>query len=314
MLENILSCVNNVLIFVFLVLPGFFAKRKNLIEAQHIDGLSSIIVNFLWPAMVINIMASVQVSERLIHIALYTGLCASAIYVVGTVIALFYLKVRRAEETVRGILAFSIVFNNTGFIGIPFIQMVLGTEAGFAASIVEAVNDLFIFTVGIMLIQYGKDGQKKFDMKALLSPGFLSVIVGLIIFLLGIPLPDCLGKAVGYMANATTAMAMFLVGAQLGEMKLGELFRQKHVFEVALFRLIVIPGVMMVALRFLSPENTLPNQVLVLMSCMPCATCQAIFARQYHLDYKLATAYVMTTTVLVMLTLPVWSAMVTMVF
>ena len=250
----------------------------------------------------------------MIHITIYIGLCASVVYVAGALAALFYLKMRRMEQTVRGILAFSIVFNNTGFIGLPFIQTALGKEAGFAASIVEVVNDLFIYTLGILLIQYGKSGHKKLDVKAMLSPGFLSVIVGLAIFLLDIPLPDCLGKALGYMGNATTAMAMFLVGAQLGEMKLARLFREKYVFEIALFRLLLIPGVLLAVLRLLSPENCLPNQVLVLMSCMPCATCQAIFARQYHLDYKLATAYVMTTTVLLMVTLPVWSAVVTVVF
>lgn len=312
-MDEVFFCITNVATFILLVLPGFFAKRKNMITSQHIDGLSSILVQFLWPAMVLDIMNSVKVSDKMIHIALYTGGSCAIIYLLSCVAALFYWKVRKIEKAVLGILAFSIVFNNTGFIGLPFIQAVLGKEAGFAASIVEVVNDFFIYTLGLLLIQYGKDGGKKWDFRAMLSPGFVSVILGLAIFLLDIPLPVCLGRALGYLGNATTAMAMFLIGAQLGEMKFGEVFRGKYIYEVVVFRLILVPAAFMAVLVLFLPENHLSNQVLVLMSCMPCATCQAIFARQYQLDYKLATACVMATTVMLIAFLPVWSVIATMV-
>lgn len=313
-MENILSCISNVVIFIFLVVPGWIARRRNIITSQQIDGLSSILVNFLWPAMVIDIMSSVQVSDELIHMAIYVGLTCAVVYLLCCGIAFFYLRLRKTSKTIFGILAFSIVFGNTGFIGIPFIQEVLGKEAGFAASIVEVVNDLLIYTLGILLIQYGRNSDKKIDRKALASPGFLSVINGLAIFILDIPLPDCLGKALGYMGNATTAMAMFLVGAQLGEMKLEQILKKKYLCEITVLKMLLIPAALITLLALFFPGNSLANHVLAIMFCMPCASCQAVFARQYQLDYKSATAYVMTTTVFLVVSLPIWSVVTNMVF
>lgn len=318
-MENIFSCINNVAIFVLLVIPGFFAKRTNLINSQHIDGLSSLLLNFLWPAMVLDIMNTVEVSGRMIHIALYAGGISAVIYVISCGVVFLYLKLRRIEDAIFGVLAFSMVFNNTGFIGIPFVQAALGKEAGFAASIIEVINDLLIYTLGILLIQYGKtehnnkDNHRKVDIRSLCSPGFISVILGLLIFGFDIPLPDCLGKALGYMGNATTALAMFLVGAQLGEMKWKQLFGEKSVLEVIVWRLVLIPAAVLVMLMVFFHGNSICNQVLVLLFCMPCATCQAVFARQYRLDYRLATTCVMATTLLLMVTLPVWSMITTLV-
>ena len=46
-----------------------------------------------------------------------------------------------------------LLFGNTGFIGIPVIKALYGTDAVFYAAIVELINDILIFTVGILLIQ-----------------------------------------------------------------------------------------------------------------------------------------------------------------
>ena len=53
------------------------------------------------------------------------------------------------------LLVFAAAFANTGLIGMPLIRLLLGQEALFLAAIMEVVNDVLIFTVGILLIQSG---------------------------------------------------------------------------------------------------------------------------------------------------------------
>lgn len=306
--------MNNVLTFVILVLPGFFARRSNLISPKHIDGISSIVVNILWPAMVIDVMNSMQVSEESIHVVLLSGAVSLIVYVSCSIVFLSYWKLRHTDTLLTGLLAFCCTCNNTGFIGMPFIRASLGEEALFIASIPEVVNDLIIFTIGVALIQYGKDQKNGLNLKAMLSPGFVSVFVGLAIFFFDIPLPSCLETALRYMSNAITAMAMFLVGAQLGEISLKQLLKEQYVFEISLIRLLFIPLFLMGILYWLLPSHKLIAHVLVLMFAMPCASCTAILARQYNNDYKKATSYVMTSTIFLLLTLPFWSIITSCLF
>lgn len=307
---GILSCINNVLIFIILVIPGFFAKKRGLIDSKQIDGFSMLLVNFMWPAMVIDVMNTTKVTNELKHITLQTGVICFVIYIISAFIAYLYWKMRGAEKTLIGVLAFCVTCNNTGFIGMPYIQASLGDKALFIATIAELVNDIIIFTVGVFFMQLNKSGKKTIDFKSMLSPGCISVFIGLLIFFLNIPIPDCLGQALEYMSRAITAMAMFVVGAQLGEIKLTDIFRKRYVWEVCIFRLIIIPTAVMLVLSVLFQGQAIIIKVLTLMYAMPVASCASVIVRQYKNDYQAATSYVMSSTVVLMVTLPVWSIVV----
>lgn len=312
---TIFSCINNVFIFILLVLPGYVGRKLHIIESHHIDGISSIIVNILWPAMVIDVMSKIEVNDDSIRTFLISGAISVLIYLSSSALFFFYWKKRHIRPDLIGILAFCCACNNTGFIGMPFIRACFGDEALFIASVPEIVNDLFIFTIGVALTQYGgEDEKQKWSIKCMLSPGFISVFVGLFLFFFHIPLPSCLSSAFGYLSNSITAMAMLLVGAQLGEIDIKGLFKEKYALEVSFLRLIVVPVLATAGLYFLLPDYKFISKILVLMFSMPCASSCAILARQYNRDYQKATSYVMTSTILLMITLPVWTIITTCLF
>lgn len=312
-MRDIFSCVNNVLIFILLVIPGYFCIRKKQIKALHIDGISTLLVNFLWPAMVIDAMNTTKITAELYSMALLTGVVCLAIYLLCAALFFLYWKIRRVDAALFGILAFGCTCNNTGYIGMPFIRSSLGKEALFIASIAEIVNDLIIFTVGLYLLQCKNSQKTSIGWRSMLSPGFISVFIGLFIFFLDIPLPSFLGQALGYMSDAITAIAMFVIGAQLGETDLRKAFHAPHSLELCLIRLILIPLAIFACLALLFPQHRLMTQVLTLMYGMPCAGSLAIFARQYGSDYHSATGYVMTSTVLLIFSLPLLSALVSLI-
>ena len=303
---SLFSCISSVLIFILLAVPGYISRRYKFVSTTQIDGFAFILVNILWPAMIIDSMTSVTISKNLIHMGIYTAIISTIVYTMSLIIALTYVKIRKLPNALGAIFIFAIAFNNTGFIGMPFIKEVLGNEALFIASIIELVNDIFIFSIGLMLFQSSFSNKRKINMKSFLSPGFISVIVGLLIFSLHIHIPTLITKPIGYLSNATTAMAMFLVGAQLGETSLKELYKERKAYEINFFRLLIIPLLLFAFLFFTSKQWTLANSVLVLMFATPVATCTAIFARQYKCDYHFATKCVMLSTFYSAITLPIW--------
>jgi len=303
---SLFSCISSVLIFILLAVPGYVSRRFKFLSTTQIDGFAFVLVNILWPAMIIDSMSSVTISERLVNMGIYTAAISFIVYTMSLIIAFFYVKMRKMPNVLGSIFIFAIAFNNTGFIGMPFIKEVLGNEALFIASIIELVNDIFIFTIGMLLFQSSNSNKRKINMKAFLSPGFISVIVGLLIFSLHIYIPQLIIKPIGYLSNATTAMAMLLVGTQLGETSLKELYKEKKAYEINFFRLLIIPLLLFVFLFLTNKHWTLANSVLVIMFGTPVATCTAIFARQYKCDYHFATKCVMLSTFFSAFTLPIW--------
>ena len=314
MLQIIMTCINVLLVFILLLVPGFFSAKKKYITPHQVDGLSFITVNFLWPALIIDVMSTVYFSEEIIEVLGYTAVLSLAYYFVIGILAWFYWRIRKSPKHLQGILTFATTITNTGFIGIPLINIALGGEAVLIAAIAEVVNDLIVFTVGIMVMRSGQPGNKGIDMKAVMSPGFLSVILGLLIFAFQIPLPDCIGQVLEYMSDAVTPIAMFLLGAQLAEINFKEVLSNRKILEVMGLRLLAVPAVVTVILYIFFPGHALANQVIVMMSAMPTAACLAIFSRTYQLDYKFATTCTMSTTFGLLATLPVWLVILNVLF
>lgn len=318
---KLLSCIVNVLVFVLLGFPGYIMKKKKLLNNTHIDGLSLILVNVLWPAMVIDAMAHVKYNNELMHESIYTLVVSSLMYTVSVVIMYLICKYRKIKKEILAVIVFGVAFNNTGLIGMPFVNQILGSEALFFGSLIEMINDIFIFTIGIIImnsntnakdIRNTYDGKKinvkknnKIDIKSILSPGFISVFIGFAIFLFKIQLPNVISEPLGYLAKATAGIALLIVGASFADVDFCMCFKNKHVYFATFFRSLVVPVLMFLVLIIFGEANRLANQVIVIMSIMPAASVTIIFSRQYKKDVSVAIGFVMFSTIALIMLVPI---------
>lgn len=150
----------------------------------------------------------------------YILIVCLVIFAILFLISFPFAKLIKLSKTKQYLTIFMLLFGNTGFIGIPVIKALYGTDAIFYAAIVELVNDILIFTVGIMLIQMSAGAKLKTDLKQCLNPGLIGVLIGMALFLLNIQLPQLIGGSIEMIGNATTPLTMFVIGYQLGGLKL----------------------------------------------------------------------------------------------
>lgn len=304
--EAFWRAVSSVGIFLLLAIPGYIFTKKKILTGKQVEGISSVLVNFLWPIMVIDAMVHVESGREVIWQAGKAGLWGAIVIVLGAVCAWIWLKVGKIGRVPGGILLFAAAFANTGLIGMPLIKLLLGEKALFLASIVELVNDVLIFTVGILLIQTGCGKPRQAALKGLLSPGLMGVAIGLLLFATGWQLPQFVLDAITMAASATAPMVLFLVGAQLGEGDLKALVRDGKAWIMTALRLLVIPALVLALWKALCGELTEVGQTVLLLSAMPSGTCCAMFTRQYGGDWGLATRCVMLSTLCAVVTVPLW--------
>ena len=242
----------------------------------------------------------------------YMMAAAMVVFAMTAVVTLVLSKLLRLDNSKRYITAFMLLFGNTGFIGIPVIRALYGTEAVFFAAILEMVNDVVIFTIGMMLIQMSAGAKLRLEPKLFLNPGLIGVIVGLLLFLLDIRLPEVIGGAVEMVGDATTPLTMFLIGYQLGGLKAKEILKDASIYVISFTKLLIVPVLALIVLRVAVGDFSLLEKVLIMSFAMPAGSVSVIFSQQYRGETAFATKTVLLSTLFSIVTIPVFAVMMEM--
>lgn len=303
LVSEILSSL--VMIFI-MILPGIFFRKRKIISVEQSDAITSIVVNLTWPCLVIDAM-QMDFSIEILKDSGYMMAIAMIIFAVIIAAAFPLAKLFKMSPGKKYITAFMLLFGNTGFIGLPVIKALYGGESVFFAAILEMVNDILIFTIGLVLVQMSAGAKLRFDPKQFLSPGLIGVLIGLVLFLADIRLPQMLGGSVELIGNATTPLSMFIIGYQIGGLKIKEIVGDWHVYAVCALKLLVVPVAVLAVLKLLIGDFTLLEKVLILGFAMPVGTVSAIFSQQYRGEVGFATKAVLLSTVFSIITIPIFA-------
>lgn len=147
---------------------------------------------------------------------------------------------------------------------------------------------------------------KKSVLKRIVThPCIIAVVIGLIFMLGQVQLPSFLDAALKDIGNCNTAMSMLVIGTILADVRLRDLL-DRSIFLFSGLRLLLIPLFVYAGCLVCGIES-LVTGVSVLLAAMPAASTTAILAAKYDGDAAYASKCVVTTTVLSLLTTPVWS-------
>ncbi len=289
-----------------MIVPGFILARAHVLNEEQSKGISTIIINLTWPCLII---ISLQ-REFSIQLCINMGYVAAAIILVIIIAYLITKLVCRLMKIARDrtyLITFMVMFGNTAWIGIPVCKALYGADGTFYAALLDAIQDMFIFTVGLVMIEKSTGRHIGLSLKHFLTPGVISIVIGLILFVAGISLPDIIYTPMNALGSATSPLAMTVIGYQLGCLNLKELFKGRDVYVMMLLKLIVIPLIFLAAVKIIMPDPDVMMKTLIVEMATPAAACTAIYAQQYGGDAAFATRGVMLSTVFSIVTLSLFA-------
>lgn len=294
-----------------IMLPGYILKKTGVLSKHHVEGMSSLITNVTFPCMII-VSMQMEFSMEILNNCKNAIIVFSCIIAVTMVLARVISKRAKLPRTQSGIFTFMLMFGNTGFIGFPVLNGLFGQEAVLYGALCDAVYNVFMFTIGIALIKPGDERRDRREVirqtvRESLNPCFFGLIIGLVLFIGQISLPEIIGEPMGSIGNITSPLAMIVIGAHLAEINFGELFRAKHAYVVCLLKLIVTPLIGLVFVKLIIGTGSLLASAIIIEAAMPVAMCSVIFSEQYKADVNFAVKGVMLTTVMCIVTIPVFA-------
>lgn len=303
MSETVIVLINQVVIMFILMLAGFVLFKLGKIDEHGSSQLSYIVLNISTPLLILESMLVPFEKEKL-----YTSIVVFIItFMIHILIAacakLVFHKGKYLEQ-------FGIIFSNAGFLGIPLVRNVLGNEAVFYISIFCLVTNLLLWTYGVFLVS--GDAKSVHFKKIMMSPCFLAIFIGIICFVCGIRFPDILNQSFHHLANLNTGLAMMVIGIYLAQTDFIKILKTRDVWFVCIFRLIVVPLIVILILWFI-PISFDIKTVLLIGFATPVAGALAMFSQTYGADYSYGAGIIGISTLLSLLTMPVFVQLLTMI-
>lgn len=284
-----------------LMIIGAVLTWKRIITADGQKLLTDLVMDVTLPASIIKSF-QMELSRELLESCLEIFLVAIAIQV-GTFLlsALLYRGI--SDEKHRKVLQYATICSNAGVLGNPIAEGIFGSMGLLYASIYLIPQRTFMWSAG--LTYYTRcPSKKELARKVLTHPCIIAVAFGMVLLITGTTLPGFLGSTVNSIAGANTAVSMMLIGSFLVGVNVKSMF-QKTFYYYSFVRLFLIPFLVFVPCRLLGLDSMVTG-VSTILAAMPAASSTAILAAKYECDEVFASKCVVFTTVLSMVTIPVW--------
>ena len=296
-----------IVLFIFMGI-GFYCGKKGFIGNSSAKTLSFIVVNIANPAMILNAglteEKAIQGKELVFMFLLTVGVFAFLI-ILGYLIPVIV----RVPANDLGPYKVMIIFNNIGFMGFPILQAAYGPESLLYASLFLFPFNVLIYTYGIACMQKKGQNNSSFELSKVINIGTIACAVSLVIYVVGIPVPDFLKTTAQSLSGLTGPLSMMVIGQSMIHMKAKEVFGDIRLFIFSLIKLVAVPVVGIFILKLFINDELILN-VCYIMLATPVASMAAMLAQQYDGDYKLASKGVALTTILSVITIPLVSLLI----
>ena len=286
--------LRQIAIMALLAAVGVCLSRKGFLSPQGTKDLGAILLRVIIPCVIVKSYITEFSRERLLELALSAELALIGFILAMVISYLVFGKRRRLEN-------FAASFCNAGFIGIPLAQAIIGEEGVFYIAASVALLNLFQWTYGVYIMADRKDAISAKTIAK--NPVVIAIVIGVVLFVSQIPVPGIVTSTLGYIAGMNTPIAMILMGTYLAKLPLKKLL-DKRAYGCVLFRLVIIPAVILLVFWVLPVSNADIALAAFLAAATPVGANICVFAQQYDCDYEFSVVTVCLSTLLSVITVP----------
>lgn len=288
-----------VMLFTMVIL-GYTACKLGYMGDKFDKKLSSIVVDITCPLLVLSSVMGDEMPDRSLILPLVgVGFLTYIILLVfGFLVPRFISK----NHDDQGMIGFSLMFANVGFIGYPIVASIFGPKAVFYAALLNVPNTFFIFTAGVMLVK-GEYSIRQFNPKVLLSPALIGAFISALLVAFGVHTPEMIARPITMVGNITVPAALMIIGSSMARLPLREIIGSGKVYATSFLRLVIVPLSVYFLFR-LCGVNTLINNINTVVIAMPVASFGTMFCMKYGRNPSLMTEATFITTLFSIITIP----------
>lgn len=303
---SVFTATLNQTAFLFLfIVAGYILSRGKFVPCNTQTALSKLENTFFIPALVLGTFMDHFTAQTVATAwKLLLGSLALAMIAIG--LSLVCVRFCSRDPYEQNIYTYGLCFSNFGFMG----------NAVVSALFPDVFLEYLIFTLplwsliylwGVPVLLMGSDAEKQTlaqRAKNFVNPMFVCMLLGVLIGLANIPVPQFICAATAAAGSCMSPVAMLLTGMTIAQFNLREVLKIKGVYLVTALRLLVFP-LLFLGGMFLLP---MPETFAICAVCslaMPLGLNTIIIPSALGKDTKVASGMALVSHVLSCITIPV---------
>jgi len=288
------------ILYVFFLIGWLIGKIKKE-KAAHADILSVLLVNIFLPCKVFHTFAT-QVTVSYFANRYCLLLSSLALLGILSVFSLLVSKLLSKNKYEQKVYSYSLVITNYGYLGYTLIDAVFGTAVLAEFMLFAIPFAFYTYTVGYVLLTGGN------PIKRLINPMTIAILLGMLVGLTGMPIPDIISKTTSMASACVGPMSMLLTGITLSTFAVKDMLSGKVAYVFCVLRLVVIPATVYLVCRLLHLDALLPMALII--TSMPCGLNTIVFPKLVGEDCRPGARLALITHAFSLITIPFWLSLI----
>lgn len=294
-----------VLPFFGLILLGYLAARWKKLDEPALGWLNIFIIYIALPALFFKIIGKTPLEELARFDFILTSLAATyTVFALVFALGRFGTGSTSGEATVQGLAG---AYGNIGYLGPGIALAAFGEAAALPLALIFAFENMVHFTVAPAFMAFdGRDRRppsvlaRDVAVKIVTHPFIIATAAGFLAAGTGFKPPLVLQTMIDNLAQAAAPCALFAMGVTLALRPLKRV--PVEIPYIVAAKLIALPILMYLYLSFTGHYPQVWVATAVLLSALPTATNVFVIAQQYATWQERASATVLITTVISVVT------------
>ena len=285
-----------------MILMGYILVKTDILKSKDSKTISVIVLYLVMPCVIINSFQVDYTVEKRNGLIL-SVVVALLIHIIFLIVDIIFKKMFKLDVIERA----SNMYSNAGNLIIPIVAAILGDEWVLYSCGFMSVQLVFLWTHCKMLISQ----EKQIDIKKILTNiNLICVIIGIILFISGIRLPEVINGTISSVAKLVAPLSMIVSGMLMADIELKSLFVNKRIYLVVFMRMVVYPVLVLVFLKLSNVQSFVENGYTILLitflaTMTPSASTVTQMAQVYDNNSDYANRINILTVLVCIVTMPI---------
>lgn len=306
-MDSLVYSLNATVPIFLIMLCGNLLVRKNMIDRHFATIADKFVYKICLPCLLFANLSTTNIREN--FDGAYIGFCVMVTLI--SILAIWFLARRfMTDKSMTGAFVQGAYRSSAAILGIAFIENIYGTSSIAPLMIIGSVPLYNIFAVLILTLESNERAEVHVKQKLktaligiLKNPIIQSILLGLLVSYINLPLPHVVTKVVGSFGGLTSTLALLSIGATFEGRK--AIRKIKPTIVSSLIKVVGLVGIFLPLAVYLGfrDEKLL---ALIIMLGSPSTPTSYIMIKNFKGDAVLASSIVVATTLLSSITLTGW--------
>ena len=281
---------------------GFFLRKRNVLDDHSTSVMSQLTLNAACPCMIFTAIVSMDSTHKGdVGLLMLIGMF---IYLFLAVVGIIAGKLLAGKNKGMFYMVLSLIlFGQVGFMGFPLAEAFYGSLGVSYMGILNIHFTVFMFTIGIYLCSRSAGKAEKFQIKKMINPSTVGIVISVLLFMLEVKVPDIILAPISFIGQLMSPLALIIVGSTLASYPIKKMFSNWRYYVIAALRLIIMPVAAFLVLHSLYGTGALSLISTISIGVPPAATV-TMMAITYGGDYETASLASGLTTIISIVTIP----------